>query len=330
MSIDRFQNTLAPSHPIDAINEVPLDRDANTVIEGSSLDINEEIFSSNQMTIEEMDVTRLYLGEIGQSPLLSAEEEIHFTRLAHQGDMTARNRMISSNLRLVVKIARRYINRGLTLLDLIEEGNLGLIHAVGKFDPERGFRFSTYATWWIRQSIERGIMNQARTIRLPIHVIKDINSCLRARRILSTELQREATIEEVATHLERPLAEVQKLLQSNEKMASVELFNYGDDQKRNLLDAIPDDESGTPYTLLENEDISKNLVRWLHTLNEKQRVVIERRFGLGNFDPQTLEEVGEALGVTRERVRQIQIEGLMKMRKILLKEGFSKDMVQGL
>ena len=159
-----------------------------------------------------LDPTRQYLDEIGVSPLLSADEEKHFARLAKKGDESARQRMIESNLRLVVKIARRYINRGLPLLDLIEEGNLGLIHAVGKFDPERGFRFSTYATWWIRQTIERAIMNQSRTVRLPIHIIKDINACLRAARRLRQESERAPTVAELAEHLGRDAADIERLM----------------------------------------------------------------------------------------------------------------------
>lgn len=167
-----------------------------------------------------MDATQIYLGEIGFSPLLTAEEEVYFSRLALKGDQAARKRMIESNLRLVVKIARRYINRGLALLDLIEEGNLGLIRAVEKFDPERGFRFSTYATWWIRQTIERAIMNQTRTIRLPIHVVKELNIYLRAARELSQRLDHEPTPEEIAAALDRPVEEVRRMLKLNENHLS--------------------------------------------------------------------------------------------------------------
>ena len=168
------------------------------------------------------DATRMYLSEIGFSPLLSAEEEVYYARLAQKGDESGRKRMIESNLRLVVKIARRYMNRGLALLDLIEEGNLGLIRAVEKFDPERGFRFSTYATWWIRQTIERGIMNQTRTIRLPVHIVKEINIYQRAARHLAQKLDREPTPEDVASLLDKPIDDVKSMMGLNERVASVD------------------------------------------------------------------------------------------------------------
>jgi RNA polymerase nonessential primary-like sigma factor len=272
----------------------------------------------------QLDATRLYLSEIGFSPLLTAAEEVHFGRLALQGDAAARCRMIESNLRLVVKIARRYLNRGLPLLDLIEEGNLGLIHAVEKFDPERGFRFSTYATWWIRQTIERGIMNQTRTIRLPIHVIKEINLFLRAARKLSHELDREPTAEEIASLLDRPLADVKRMLGLNERVTSVDV-PLGGDGERSLLDAIPDDASGDPSRQLQDADLNQVMGRWLGRLSDKQREVIERRFGLNGHEKATLEEVGAEIGVTRERVRQIQVDALKRLRLMLEAEGLSEE-----
>ena len=274
----------------------------------------------------EMDATRLYLSEIGFSPLLSAEEEVYFSRRAQRGDDSARKRMIESNLRLVVKIARRYMNRGLALLDLIEEGNLGLIRAVEKFDPERGFRFSTYATWWIRQTIERALMNQTRTIRLPIHVVKEINVYLRAARRLAQSLDREPSPEDVAEMLDKPIGEVKRMLGLNERVASVDMPRTPDTEK-SLLDSIPDEKNTDPAVLLQDSDVQDKIDLWLSKLNAKQQAVVERRFGLHGREIATLEEVGNELGVTRERVRQIQIEALKRLREILERDGFSVDTV---
>jgi RNA polymerase nonessential primary-like sigma factor len=270
------------------------------------------------------DPTRLYLKEIEVSPLLTAEEEVYYSRLSLKGDSKARDKMIESNLRLVVKIARRYMNRGLALLDLIEEGNLGLIRAVEKFDPERGFRFSTYATWWIRQTIERGLMNQTRTIRLPIHVIKELNTYLRAARKLTQQLNREATAEDVAKLLDKPVKDVEKMFRLADRVSSVDI-PMGGDGERPLLDIIPDDNNLDPSTILQDESVMDHLDNWLDELDEKQRNVVVRRFGLRNYPRGTLEEVGLELGVTRERVRQIQMDALRKLRRILERSGYSRD-----
>lgn len=271
-----------------------------------------------------LDATQLYLNEIGFSPLLSPEEEVHFARLAQKGDAAGRKRMIESNLRLVVKIARRYINRGLSLLDLIEEGNLGLIRAVEKFDPERGFRFSTYATWWIRQTIERGIMNQTRTIRLPIHVVKELNVYLRAARELTQKLDHEPSAEEIASLLERPVGDVKRMLGLNERVSSVDV-SLGPDSDKTLLDTLTDDRPTDPCDLLQDDDLSQSIDQWLSELTEKQREVVIRRFGLRSHESSTLEEVGREIGLTRERVRQIQVEALRRLREIFEKNGLSSD-----
>ncbi len=274
------------------------------------------------------DATRMYLNEIGFSPLLTAEEEVYYARLAQKGDENGRRRMIVSNLRLVVKIARRYINRGLALLDLIEEGNLGLIRAVEKFDPERGFRFSTYATWWIRQTIERAIMNQTRTIRLPIHVVKELNSYLQAARRLAQSLDHEPNAEEIADLLDKPLQDVKRMLKLNERVTSVDV-PIGRDSEKTLIDAIPDENNPDPSDLLQDEDVLANLEIWISQLSDKQREVVERRFGLHGYKISTLEEVGNEIGVTRERVRQIQMDALKRLREILESEGFSSDALFG-
>lgn len=275
------------------------------------------------MNAKSLDATQLYLNEIGFSPLLSAEEEVYFSRLALKGDMKARKRMIESNLRLVVKISRRYINRGLTLLDLIEEGNLGLIRAVEKFDPERGFRFSTYATWWIRQTIERAIMNQTRTIRLPIHVVKELNVYLRAARELAQKLDHEPTAEEIAELVSKPVDKVQKVLRLNERVASIDI-PMGDSDK-SVIETIADTQTSDPEVLLQNTNISGNLDKWLDMLPDKHAEVLSRRFGLRNYEMSTLEEVGTEIGLTRERVRQIQVEALRKLREIVEKNGLSSE-----
>lgn len=275
-----------------------------------------------------LDATQLYLNEIGFSPLLTPEEEVHFARLAQKGDATGRKRMIESNLRLVVKIARRYINRGLSLLDLIEEGNLGLIRAVEKFDPERGFRFSTYATWWIRQTIERAIMNQTRTIRLPIHVVKELNVYLRAARELTQKLDHEPSPEDIALLLEKPVADVKRMLGLNERVTSVDV-SLGPDSDKTLLDMLTEEKPNDPCELLLDDDLCASIDQWLSDLTEKQREVVIRRFGLRGYEASTLEEVGREIGLTRERVRQIQVEALRRLREIFEHNGLSSEALFG-
>lgn len=290
----------------------------------NSKDQSEEIREEFDASTKSLDATQMYLSEIGFSPLLTAEEEVLYARRALRGDEAARKRMIESNLRLVVKISRRYSNRGLALLDLIEEGNLGLIRAVEKFDPERGFRFSTYATWWIRQTIERALMNQTRTIRLPIHVVKELNIYLRTARELSQKLDHEPTAEEIALELDKPVDDVSKMLRLNERISSVDTPIGGDGDKA-LLDIIPDINNSDPEVSTQDDDIRDSLVAWLDELNPKQKEVLARRFGLLGYEPSTLEEVGREINLTRERVRQIQVEGLRRLREILMKQGLNME-----
>lgn len=274
----------------------------------------------------DVDPTQLYLIEIGASPLLSAAEEVHYARLARQGDERARNHMVRCNLRLVVKIARRYLNRGLALLDLVEEGNLGLIRAVEKFDPERGFRFSTYATWWIRQNIERAIMNQTRTIRLPIHIIKELNVYLRKAREITHLLDHEPTFEDIAKALDKTPNDVNRLLRLNERTLSVDT-PMGDDTEKPLLEALADQQNDGPAEILEDNNIRAQLDECLQLLNEKQRSILARRFGLLGYEPSTLEEVGSEVGLTRERVRQIQVEALKALRAIMEEKGIELETI---
>lgn len=317
-------NKAVESKPQDDINviDIPADLKADDTLTDAP-DTEEVVISSDDHP-KNLDATQLYLGEIGFSPLLTAEEEVYFARKALKGCEASRKRMIVSNLRLVVKIARRYNNRGLALLDLIEEGNLGLIRAVEKFDPERGFRFSTYATWWIRQTIERAIMNQTRTIRLPIHVVKELNVYLRAARELSQKLDHEPTAEEIAEALDKPVEDVTKMLRLNERITSVDTPIGGENDKA-LLDIIADEKEFGPEENLQDSDIKANIVTWLQELNPKQREVLARRFGLMGYEPSTLEDVGAEIGLTRERVRQIQVEALRRLRDMLSHQGLSLE-----
>jgi RNA polymerase nonessential primary-like sigma factor len=302
---------------IAALGALEVDEDSND-------DDNDEVITFERDTSRSMDATQLYLGEIGASPLLTAEEEVYFSRRALKGDEAARKRMIESNLRLVVKISRRYTNRGLTLLDLVEEGNLGLIRAVEKFDPERGFRFSTYATWWIRQSIERALMNQTRTIRLPIHVVKELNVYLRASRELMQTLDHEPTCEEIAAKVGKPVEDVERMMSLNERVTSLDIPSMLDSE-RPVVDTVSDHVDSDPASLLQDSNMGESILQWLDELSEKQRDVIVRRFGLRGHEACTLEEVGHEIGLTRERVRQIQVEALKRLRGIIERQGLNRE-----
>ena len=270
------------------------------------------------------DVTQLYFNDIGQNALLTVDEEVRYARLVKQGDFLSRQKMIEHNLRLVVNIAKHYTGRGLQLLDLIEEGNLGLIHALEKFDPERGFRFSTYATWWIRQSIERAIMYQSRTIRLPVHVIKELNTVLRAMRHLETHSECDPSPADVAHLVELRVEDVRRLLSLNERMTSLDA-PLEIDPMLSVGESIADENTPQPDIRLENAEIETYVREWLGQLNERQRSVIERRYGLNGSEINTLEQLAQSLNLTRERVRQIQIEALASLRKILRRSGMSRE-----
>jgi RNA polymerase nonessential primary-like sigma factor len=273
------------------------------------------------------DLTQIYFNEIGGHTLLRADEELALARAMKAGDFAARQKLIKHNLRLVVSIAKHYTNRGLALADLIEEGNLGLIHALEKFDPERGFRFTTYATWWIRQAVERAIMNQSRTIRLPAHVVKELNVVLRALRHLEMHGDpqgREASLDDVAHLLGKPIEQVRRVIGYHDHVASLDA-PLDRESGTSIGDGIADDGANAPELLLHNSEIEAWVRQWLSELAPRQRAVIERRYGLGGCETATLEEVAREIGVTRERVRQIQAEALEKLRARLARRGLDRD-----
>ena len=272
---------------------------------------------------EQQDATQLYLHEIGYHDLLTAETEKECARAVVAGDEKARKLMIESNLRLVVKLSRRYMNRGLSLLDLIEEGNLGLIRAVEKFDPELGYRFSTYATWWIRQTIERAIMNQTRTIRLPIHVVKELNIYLRAQRELMQKLDHEPSHNELADYMGKPVEKVRSMLALNEKVGSID-SQLTSDSEFSLMDTIADEGSNSPEQSAVDGNLMDKLGRWVDQLDDMQQQVICRRFGLQGHEAATLEKVGKEIGLTRERVRQIQVQALKVLNGKFSAHGLEK------
>ncbi len=271
-----------------------------------------------------------YLREIRRAPLLTADEEHRTATLARQGDFAARQQMIERNLRLVVSIAKHYIGRGLPMSDLIEEGNLGLMHATAKFEPERGFRFSTYASWWIRQGIERAIMHQARLIRLPVHVVRELNQVLKARRSLETEDARAAggdrpvSDEEVAQRLGRPVREVSELLRLAEHPSSLDA-PMDRDGTESVLETVADDQAVDPLGLTLSHESAQLLEQGLAALNEREREVLAGRYGLEDREPETLEALAERLGLTRERIRQIQQESLLKLKRRMVRQGVDRD-----
>lgn len=280
------------------------------------------------------DAESLYMRDIQLAPLLSAEDEVRLGRLVHEGDQAARAQMIESNLRLVVKLARRYHVPKLGLLDLIEEGNIGLMHAVDKFDPERGFRFSTYASWWIRHEIERSIMNHSRTVRLPVHVVRKLNRFRRLSYSLIQTLQHEPNISELAERGDMSIDDIDRLLNLSLGSASTDApLGSSSSGTFTLLDTLENDQSEDPVMETQTREVLMLIQAWLEFLDERPREIIQRRFGLSKVglqrgESQTLEEVAQAVGLTRERVRQIQIQALQKLAAILHRSGFSWDDVR--
>ncbi|WP_131110781.1 RNA polymerase sigma factor RpoS [Sulfuricystis thermophila] len=306
------ENAIGASAPFDAAEALPSnDREASTELGG------EDGFLD--------DVTQLYLNEIGATPLLKPEEELKLARAVRAGDFAARQKMIEANLRLVVSIAKHYQHRGIPLDDLIEEGNLGLIHALEKFDPERGFRFSTYATWWIRQNIERAIMNQSRTVRLPVHVVKELNAVLMALRKVGADPETvdaapTPVLEKVAGLLHKPVDEIRRLLLLNERTASLDA-PLDIDPDLSIADALADENAVDPAATVEEDEIARHIEGWVAELPERHRYIVEKRYGLNDRDVATLEELASELGVTRERVRQLQMEALSRLRQRMARDG---------
>jgi RNA polymerase nonessential primary-like sigma factor len=279
---------------------------------------------------------QVYLREIRRAPLLTPQEEFDTATRARQGDFRARQAMIEHNLRLVVSIAKHYIGRGLPMSDLIEEGNLGLMHAIGKFEPERGFRFSTYASWWVRQSIERAIMHQARLVRLPVHVVRELNQVLKARRALESAHaakrinDRPVRVEDVAAAVARPVHEVAELLKFAESPTSLDApldRNATDAGAESVLDGVADDDATDPMSLTLSNEVEVLLENGLGELNEREREVLSGRYGLRDREPETLEILAERLGLTRERIRQIQQEALSKLKRRMLRQGVDRDSI---
>ncbi|MBR6532214.1 RNA polymerase sigma factor RpoD [Candidatus Saccharibacteria bacterium] len=293
--------------------------------EPESVDLADEEELSDEdlaITVENVDSfaddsVRLYLREIGKIPLLSAEEEQELAQRIVKGDKKAKDKMVESNMRLVVSIAKRYGGRGLDFLDLIQEGNTGLLRAVEKFDPEKGFKFSTYATWWIRQAITRAIADQARTIRIPVHMVETINKVLRTTRKLTTELNREPTNEEIAKELDMEPEKVDYVMRIKQDIASLDasVGHEGDDEDSVLGDFVEDEERDSPEDSAANQILKEQLAEILSTLSEREQKIIRLRFGIGGGRPHTLEEVGNEFAVTRERIRQIEAKALSKLRK---------------
>jgi RNA polymerase nonessential primary-like sigma factor len=280
--------------------------------------------------VDGTNVLQHYLRDIRRAPLLSAEEEFAVATRVRAGDFQARQTLIERNLRLVVSIAKAYMGRGLPLSDLIEEGNLGLMHAIDKFEPERGFRFSTYASWWIRQAVERALVHQARLIRLPVHVVRELNQVLRARRALEAlprDLPRPVRAEDIAAMLQRPVHEVHELLAHLDLPTSLDapMASDGDSGPDVALDRVPDEgEHGPEHELLHHE-VEALLHRGMAGLSGREREVLMGRYGLGRAEPLTLDALAQELNLTRERVRQIQLEALEKLRRHLMRLGLDRD-----
>ena len=298
-----------------------LDR-VDNIVDDSEHSSNSDAEREEQL----LDPTQLYLREIGHRPLLNAAQELSIGRRVVAGDTGSRRLMIESNLRLVVNIARRYLHRGLVLLDLIEEGNLGLIHAVEKFDPEKGFRFSTYATWWIRQYIERALMNQTRTIRLPVHILKEMQPLLKIKEELGLNQNKQPSFADIAVKAGRAEDEVKRLLTLEDRVVPAEV-PIAQDSDTNLLDTLNDGKTGEPDSVLMRQRLDQSIAKWVAELPDRQGEVLARRFGLFGFESDTLENVGLEIGLTRERVRQIQMDGLQRLLCIARREGLEADIL---
>jgi RNA polymerase nonessential primary-like sigma factor len=319
----------------ESLPEIELDVDPPAVDDDAAVPGNERVeIAAGESEIG--NTLQTYLREIRRAPLLTPQQEFETATRARQGDFEARQAMIEHNLRLVVSIAKNYLGRGLPMTDLIEEGNLGLMHSISKFEPERGFRFSTYASWWVRQNIERAIMHQARLVRLPVHVVRELNQVLKARRALEAasasagHSDRPVRVDEVAAAVGRPVAEVSALLKFAEQPTSLDApmeRHAGDGGNESMLDGVADDGASDPMSLTLSNEVESLLRNGLIELNEREREVVEGRYGLGDREPETLEVLAERLGLTRERIRQIQQEALLKLRRRMVRHGIDRDSI---
>jgi RNA polymerase nonessential primary-like sigma factor len=320
---------LGPGPVLDDVEPPLVDDEALAVVNGERAELPAG-------ASEVGNTLQTYLREIRRAPLLTPQQEFDTATRARAGDFNARQAMIEHNLRLVVSIAKNYLGRGLPMTDLIEEGNLGLMHSIGKFEPERGFRFSTYASWWVRQSIERAIMHQARLVRLPVHVVRELNQVLKARRALEAasasagHSDQPVRVEEVAAAVGRPVGEVSALLKFAEQPTSLDApveRHQGDNGGESVLDGVADDGATDPMSLTLSNEVEALLDHGLHELNDREREVVAGRYGLGDREPETLEVLAERLGLTRERIRQIQQEALLKLRRRMVRQGIDRDSI---
>lgn len=315
-----------------AKNDIFEDVEDNAVLEETIQEDQEVSDTTVDATESEsapaIDNTKMYLHEIGNSRLLTAKEEVALSRKVRKGNQKARQKMIVSNLRLVVNIAKHYFNSGLDLLDLIEEGNLGLMHAVEKFDPEMGFRFSTYATRWIRQAIERAIMNQGRTVRLPIHVAQELQSYRKLSRELAKSLHHQPTIDDLAKVVHKSGIEIRQVMSLDNSTVSIDVPLFGDDNNASFADVMVDEKNTDPVQQIQDEAVVCLVDKWLDRLGELPREVIARRFGLRGYEKSTLKEISESIKVNCEKVRQIQNVSLRKLRNIVQGYGISREIIE--
>ena len=313
------QNDFANDNPDyeEEADNLPDDVSEDDLDDIDSEDAANETYEDNYSNDVSDDSVRLYLREIGNIPLLNSEEELKLAQRVVKGDKKAKDKMAEANMRLVVSIAKRYSGRGLDLLDLIQEGNTGLLRAVEKFDPDRGFKFSTYATWWIRQAITRAIADQARTIRIPVHMVETINKLLRTQRRMTQKLNREPTIDELAKELEMEPDKVEYVMKIKQDITSLDagVSRNGDEEDSVLGDFVEDDTSATPEESATNELLKEQIQNVLSSLSDREQKIIKMRFGLEDGKNHTLEEVGQEFAVTRERIRQIEAKALAKLRK---------------
>jgi RNA polymerase primary sigma factor len=315
--LDSIYTELADANVAVGAGAAPGDATGEFSDEWLEEDEGEVVIADDQSYLDDIadDSVRLYLREIGKIPLLSAEEELALAKRVVDGDKDAKDKMAEANMRLVVSIAKRYVGRGLDLLDLIQEGNTGLLRAVEKFDPDKGFKFSTYATWWIRQAITRAIADQARTIRIPVHMVETINKLLRTQRRLTQELNREPTNEEIAQAMDLEVDKVEHIMKIKQDISSLDASIRDDEEESVLADFIEDEDTVSPEESATNQLLKEQVKGMLGALTEREQKILKLRFGLEDGKQHTLEEVGQEFSVTRERIRQIEAKALAKLRK---------------